>query len=186
MQGEGRGPRSGRQHRHAGFADLHTHLDKGHIWPRASNSEGTTTAARDAVLADREANWTAEDVATRFDFGLRCAYAHGTVAIRTHIDSLGKQLGISWPVFQELRAAWAGRIALQGVGLVPLATYSTPWVEELADTVAAAGGLLAVRARWRPDAPALIHRVFDLAVARTSTSTCMSTRPATRRPTRCG
>jgi cytosine deaminase len=149
-----------------GFADLHTHLDKGHIWPRASNSEGTTTAARDAVLADREANWTAEDVATRFDFGLRCAYAHGTVAVRTHIDSLGKQLGISWPVFQDLRAAWAGRIALQGVGLVPLAAYSTPWVEEFADTVAAAGGLLGGSGSVEPDAPALIRRVFDLAVAR--------------------
>ena len=29
----------------------------------------------------------ASDVAARMDFALRCAYAHGTVAIRTHLDS---------------------------------------------------------------------------------------------------
>ncbi len=65
-----------------GFADLHTHLDKGHIWPRASNHDGTHLAALQAVKADREANWSAEDVAARADFALRCAYAHGTVALR--------------------------------------------------------------------------------------------------------
>src|SRR4051812_38183936 len=27
------------------FADLHTHLDKGQIWPRASNEEGTLDVA---------------------------------------------------------------------------------------------------------------------------------------------
>ena len=149
-----------------GFADLHTHLDKGHIWPRASNPDGTPAAALAAVLADRERNWTGQDVATRFDFSLRCAYAHGTVAIRTHIDSLGEQLAISWPVFQAMRTAWAGRITLQGVALVPLSTYATAFDEALADTVAAAGGLLGGSGSVEPDAPALIRRVFDLAVAR--------------------
>ena len=110
-----------------GFVDLHTHLDKGQIWPRASNQAGTPDAARNAVTADREANWSATDVRTRAEFALRCAYAHGTVAIRTHIDSLGKQLGISWPVFKALRAEWVGRIALQGVALVPLTAYATPF-----------------------------------------------------------
>ena len=64
-------------------------------------------------MADREANWSAQDVRARMEFGLRCAFAHGTAAMRTHIDSLGKQIGISWPVLAELRAEWAGRIALQ-------------------------------------------------------------------------
>jgi cytosine deaminase len=50
-------------------------------------------------------------------FGLKSAFAHGTGAIRTHLDSVGSQLGISWPVFAELRAEWAGRIALQATPL---------------------------------------------------------------------
>lgn len=149
-----------------GFVDLHTHLDKGHIWPRAGNPDGTADSARLAVMADREANWSAVDVATRFDFSLRCAYAHGTVAIRTHIDSLGPQLAISWPVFEAQRAAWAGRIALQGVALVPLSAYATPFAERMADTVAAAGGLLGGSGSIEPDAPALIARVFALAAER--------------------
>jgi len=149
-----------------GFADLHTHIDKGHIWPRAANRDGTHAAAVRAVMADREANWSAEDVYARADFSLRCAYAHGTVALRTHLDSLGAQLGITWPVFQRLRAEWAGRIALQGVSLVQLDAYGTPFVEKMADAVAEAGGLLGGSGALQPDAPALIRRVFDLATDR--------------------
>lgn len=95
------------------LVDVHTHLDKGHIWPRRPNPDGSFMGALSAVAADREANWSARDVRARMEFGLRCAYAHGTAAIRTHLDSLGKQIGISWPVYAELRAEWAGRIALQ-------------------------------------------------------------------------
>ena len=149
-----------------GFVDMHTHLDKGQIWPRAANRDGTHLAAQLAVKADRESNWTAEDVAARAGFGLRCAYAHGTVAIRTHLDSLGEQLRITWPVFRRLREEWSGRIALQGVSLVPLDVYATPFVEEMADVVAEAGGLLGGSGALQPDAPALIRRVFDLAADR--------------------
>ena len=42
------------------------------------------------------------------EFSLRCAYAHGTKAIRTHLDSIPPQEQISWPVFEEMRAALAG------------------------------------------------------------------------------
>ncbi|MFO0407717.1 MAG: cytosine deaminase [Labrys sp. (in: a-proteobacteria)] len=99
------------------FVDLHTHLDKGHIWPRRRNPDATFFGALDAVTLDREANWSARDVAARMDFALRCAFAHGTAAIRTHLDSIGKQTAISWPVFAELRERWRGRIDLQAVAL---------------------------------------------------------------------
>jgi len=95
------------------FVDAHTHLDKGHIWPRAPNRDGSFASALDAVKADREAHWRAEDVAKRMEFSLRSAYAHGTGAIRTHIDSIGPQIDISWPVFAETRERWRGRIELQ-------------------------------------------------------------------------
>lgn len=95
------------------FTEAHTHLDKGHIWPRRRNPDGTFLGALTNVGADREANWTADDVRARMEFGLRSAFAHGTGAIRTHLDSVGAQIAISWPVFAELRERWAGRIALE-------------------------------------------------------------------------
>lgn len=100
-----------------GFVDAHTHLDKGHIWPRRPNPDGTFMGALNAVMADREANWSAADVTARMEFALRCAHAHGTVAIRTHIDSRPGQTGVSFPVFATMRERWAGRIALQAAPL---------------------------------------------------------------------
>src|SRR5262245_7838182 len=69
------------------FVDCHTHLDKGHIWPRKRNPDGSFMGALTAVGEDRPARWSATDVARRMDFSLRCAYAHGTRAVRTHLDS---------------------------------------------------------------------------------------------------
>ncbi len=100
-----------------GFVECHTHLDKGHIWSRTPNPDGTFPGALDNVGKDREASWSAEDVRARMDFALRTAYAHGTTAIRTHIDSLGKQIGISWPVLAEMRETWKDRITLQATPL---------------------------------------------------------------------
>ena len=66
------------------------------------------------------------DVRARFEFGLRCAYAHGTCVIRTHLDSIPPQDAVSWPLFAELRAIWAGRIELQDRGLRPLKGVQQP------------------------------------------------------------
>jgi len=95
------------------FVDAHTHLDKGHIWPRAPNVARDFPCALQTVADDREARWTSSDVAARMEFSLRAAYAHGTSLMRTHLDSLGKQTRISWPVFAEARERWRGRIELQ-------------------------------------------------------------------------
>lgn len=100
------------------FVDMHTHLDKGHIWPRKPNPDGSFAGALSSVGVDREANWSAEDVRARMNFALECAYAHGTKAIRTHLDSIPPQDDISWGVFKEVRADWKGRIDLQAVSLV--------------------------------------------------------------------
>ncbi|HXW20272.1 MAG TPA: cytosine deaminase [Roseiarcus sp.] len=105
------------------FVDAHTHLDKGHIWPRAPNPDGSFATALQTVKADRAANWTAEDVSQRMEFALRCAFAHGSTAIRTHLDSIGAQTRISWPVFAATRDRWRGRIALQASPLF-LAEYA--------------------------------------------------------------
>ena len=126
------------------LVDLHTHLDKGHIWSRRANPDGTHGGARVAVMEDRAANWNADDVRARMDFALRCAYAHGTSAVRTHIDSLGKQAAISWPVFAEMREAWKGRVDLQAVALFPIdyALDDEPMFRQLVAQVAHHGGIL--------------------------------------------
>jgi cytosine deaminase len=99
------------------FVDAHTHLDKAHIWRRAPNPTGDFEGALNAVVEDRAAHWTASDVAARMEFCLRTAYANGTAAIRTHVDSIGPQTRISWPVVAEARERWRGRIDLQAAPL---------------------------------------------------------------------
>ncbi len=126
------------------FVDVHTHLDKGHIIARAPNPDGSFMGARNAVLADREALWSTDDVQLRMDFALRCALAHGTGAIRTHLDSLGKQAAISWPLFHEMRQTWKDRISLQAVALYPIdmALDDPEQFRSLVETVARFGGVL--------------------------------------------
>ena len=125
------------------FVDLHTHLDKGHIVPRRANPDGSFMGALTAVMADRAAHWTADDVERRMEFSLRCACAHGTAAIRTHLDSAPPQHAITWPVFERVRARWAGRIELQAVALLgPDQLLDRALVDDVAATAKAAGGHL--------------------------------------------
>ena len=149
------------------FVDMHTHLDKGHIWPRRPNPDGTFMGALDAVAADRSANWSAEDVRRRMDFALRAAYAHGTSLIRTHLDSVAQQYRISWPAFAETRARWAGRIELQAVSIVGVEELrDEAYAADLADTVAAHGGVLGCVTYMVPDLEALIEGVVRRAMDR--------------------
>jgi cytosine deaminase len=124
------------------FVDMHTHLDKGHVVRRTPNPDGTFFGALTATGADRAAFWTAEDIAARMEFGLRCAYAHGVGAIRTHLDSFGDQAEISWGVFRDMRARWEGRIALQAVALVTIDQYAEDFGATLAALVARSSGVL--------------------------------------------
>ncbi|MEG4813380.1 cytosine deaminase [Microcoleus sp. K5-D4] len=148
------------------FVDMHTHLDKGHIWERSPNPDGTFASAIEAVCADAEKNWNAEDVYRRMQFGLKCSYAHGTKAIRTHIDSAGKQGTVSLEVFEALQAEWGDRLILQAVSLVSLDYYLTPAGEKLADRIAQIGGILGGVAYMNPDLDKQLDRVFALAKER--------------------
>jgi cytosine deaminase len=125
------------------FVDMHTHLDKGHIWPRKPNPDGSFMSALWAVEDDRKARWSATDVERRMEFALRTAYAHGTAALRTHLDSIPPQDEISWAVFDKLRTRWAGRIELQAVSLVgPDDAVDAPWLDGIARVVQRYGGVL--------------------------------------------
>jgi len=146
------------------FVDMHTHLDKGHIWDRAPNPDGTFPGALNTVAADRAANWSAEDVRARMDFALRTAYAHGTGAIRTHLDSLPPQDAISFPVFRELRSEWAGRIALQASCLMSIENVGADtFFPQTAQIVAESGGVLGCVSYPVPDLKERLLTFFGLA-----------------------
>lgn len=146
------------------FVDMHTHLDKGHIWPRRSNPDGTWMGALLSVQADREANWAAEDVERRMHFALRCAYANGTAAIRTHLDSAPPQHEITWDVFSKVREEWAGRVELQACSIVGPDTAMNPAeLDAVARTVAAHGGILGGSIAAYPEAQAAIVRTLETA-----------------------
>lgn len=124
------------------FSDIHTHIDKGHTCERSRNNSGSLAGADDSCAKD-EVFWTREDVRRRMEFSLRSAYAHGTSAIRTHIMSGPVQGAIAWPVFNELKEEWKGKIELQGVSLSILRFFRDEVAAaELADRVKANGGIL--------------------------------------------
>lgn len=150
--------------------DIHTHLDKGHTIERSPNPDGTFHNALLAAAADRP-NWTAPDLRRRMDFGLRCAYAHGVSAIRTHIDTYHDTAERSWQVLRDMRDRWRGKIDLQGVALCPIGLFQDEFGDRVAAIVAESGGLLGGVTRasiGNHGAPldnidALLDRLFTLA-----------------------
>ncbi len=146
------------------FTDMHTHLDKGHIWGRSPNPDGTFMGALESVGADRAARWSEADVRRRMEFSLRAAHAHGTRAIRTHLDSIPPQDDISWPLFAQIRDEWAGRIDLQAVSLQSCdhfledGTYA-----HTANLVKENGGVLGMVTYPMDGLPKILEGYFDLA-----------------------
>jgi cytosine/creatinine deaminase len=148
------------------FADIHCHLDKGQIHDRAPSGNGTFLSALDAVASDR-ANWNSVETRLRMDFGLRCAFAHGSAAVRTHIDSDHIAAAGSWEAFGELRDSWAGRIDLQAVSLVQVGALADPVLSrDIADRVAKFGGILGASTRQVPGLGAIVDTLFQLAEER--------------------
>ena len=161
------------------LVDAHTHLDKGHSVARTPNPTGDFPGARDATTADRTRYWDAQDLARRMAFALACAEAHGVGAIRTHLDSQEggpnrDQAATTWAVFRAMRAAWAGRVVLQGVGLTPIDAYGTEYGVRLADLIAESGGLIGgvtrptggLHGAERDALDGLLDALFGLAKAR--------------------
>ncbi|MBO3761960.1 cytosine deaminase [Ciceribacter sp. L1K22] len=146
------------------FVDMHTHLDKGHIWPRSPNPTGDFQGALETVKADREARWNAGDVRARMEFALRTAYAHGTKLIRTHLDSLAPQHRISFEAFSEVRDAWAGKIDLQAVALFPFDQIGDEaFFKDLIEVIVAHKGLLGGVTRMEGNLDAGLDLLFRTA-----------------------
>jgi cytosine deaminase len=145
------------------LVDAHVHLDKAHTWHRAPNRTGTFADAL-AILALDKDNWTTADLERRAEFSLRCAYAHGTRIIRTHVDTGLPWAETSHALMASLRARWAGRIELQTVPLCAIADFSSEDGGKLADLALRYGAIaLGGFAVMSADLPAYFDRLLALA-----------------------
>ncbi len=149
------------------FVDMHTHLDKGHIWERSPNPDGTFASALKAAESDRPSNYrNYEDIYRRMEFGLKCSYAQGTKAIRTHIDCPWDYFELNLQVFKDLQTAWSDRLILQPVSLITLDEYTGKKGEILADRIAELGGILGGVPYSNPELESQLDRLFSLATER--------------------
>jgi cytosine deaminase len=99
-----------------GLLEVHTHLDKCHTWDRSPGVHSDFWESN-AVLNADSVLWNEEDVYRRADFALRTAWAHGTRALRSHID-VNRRVGEGGhAAVQRLAKEWQGRIDLQTVSL---------------------------------------------------------------------
>ena len=146
------------------FVDLHTHLDKTHISPRSANPDGTFIGAIESSDLDQKRHWTPQDLTRRMDFSIRTAIAHGTRALRTHLDSGPETKDLVWPVFAELRSRWQARIDLQAVSLTSLERVSdVDEFHDLTSLVAGHDGLLGAVVYFSPELPRHLRTLIDAA-----------------------
>jgi len=99
-----------------GLLEVHTHLDKCHTWDRAPGVHSDFWESVEILEADC-VNWTEEDVYRRADFALRSAWAHGTVALRTHLNTNARAGAGAHAALERLQTEWRGRMRLQTVSL---------------------------------------------------------------------
>jgi cytosine deaminase len=105
-----------------GLLEVHTHLDKCHTWDRAPGVHSDFWESRNVLAAD-SVRWNEEDVYRRADFGLRTAYAHGTRALRTHLDTNLRTGAGAHAALSRLREEWKGRMEIQTVSLFSFEDY---------------------------------------------------------------
>jgi cytosine deaminase len=99
-----------------GLLEVHTHLDKCHTWDRAPGVHSDFWESL-GILASDSARWNEEDVHRRADFALRSTWAHGTNALRTHIDTSSDVGAGAHAAIGRLRTEWRGRVEIQTVSL---------------------------------------------------------------------
>jgi cytosine deaminase len=149
-----------------GFVDCHTHLDKAHTWQRSPNKTKTFDDAIATLFAD-EKYWTAEDIYKRANFALKSAYAHGSVALRTHFNCPAGVLRENHDIFKQLSQEWADRLTLQYVPLCAEDNYSTPTTEAYFDRAVESGcACIGGMPRMNPDLDKQLDRMLDLAAER--------------------
>ena len=143
--------------------DCHTHLDKGQVWARSPNPDGSFAGAGQAAAADAERYQDSDDIAARAGFQLAAAHAHGTAALRSHVDGNPAVFDRAFEVLGGLAETWRDRLTLQ---LCPFTGPEEPaeWVEHLAAKAATRRpGILSGFLYTTPGLEDFLDRVIALA-----------------------
>ncbi|MGI6856212.1 amidohydrolase family protein [Mesorhizobium sp. 1B3] len=144
------------------MSDIHVHLDKAYTIERTN---GPVSGLFDAIelMARDKRNWTPEDIRTRASRALEAAYRNGVRAMRSHVDWNEPVIPVAWPVLNELREEWRGRVELQLSSLCP-----ADLLPEAAKTIAARvrddGGVFGAFFYRNADLAAKVDLAFRAAV----------------------
>jgi cytosine deaminase len=145
-----------------GLVDCHTHLDKGQVAARSQNADGRFATALAAAAADSARHVGMDDLTCRAEFQLRAAFAHGTVAVRSHVDAHPDRFDRRFDALLTLQAAWAERGAVQ---LCPFAGQDAPsgWIAHLAERAGQGGGALSLFVQDGSGLDGFLDTAVDLA-----------------------
>ena len=144
--------------------DCHTHLDKCLNVLRSPNPDGTFDGAALATSTDKEAHWSAEDIRRRADFALRTAYAHGTNALRSHVDASPETFDENFSTLCGLAEDWRDRLTVQLCPFTGIADGAA-WIGELAAAASAqpVSGVLSIFVTPVDDLDGALDDVFKIA-----------------------
>ena len=146
-----------------GPVDCHTHLDKALVWQRSPNADGTFDGASSSAGRDAAAFHCTDDIRQRADFALKAAFAHGTTAIRSHVDSGRASFGQAFATLCELADDWRNRITLQVCPFVGL-DEGPDWIREVAERACHDhAGILSVFVPTRPELDGALDDVMAIA-----------------------
>ncbi len=123
------------------FAEPHAHLDKAFSWSRSPNWKGGYHEALAANLSEYKLR-SKDELLFSVEKSLNLALVNGIGAIRSHIDSFGKNAMRDWDILESIRKQWREKILLQFVALTPLDFWQTYEGELFAKRVALSGDLL--------------------------------------------
>jgi cytosine deaminase len=146
-----------------GFVDAHVHLDKAFLLDRAPGREGTLAEAL-RVTAEAKRGFTVEDVRARARALLDRAVAHGTTAMRGHVE-VDPGVGLRGvEAVLPLRAEYADRLDLQLCAFAQEGIQGRPGTEVLLREALRAGVDLVGGCPYTDlDAAAHLETVFGLA-----------------------
>ena len=107
------------------FVDLHVHIDKTFVINEVGAADGDLFKAI-RLMGQHRDEWTGTELRQRMQRAISEAHACGTRAMRTHLDWATAETPLALAVFEQMRDAWRGRVALQCVSLTPLDVFDDP------------------------------------------------------------
>ena len=143
------------------FADAHVHLDKTYTVERLN---GSVNGLFDAIALMEEdmRQWTVDDIRNRAGRALEAAYLNGVRVLRSHVDWPEPEAPIAWPVLNELKHEWKGRVDLQLAALAP-ADLLPEGGERIAERVRRDKGVFGAFFYRNADLPSKVDAAFKLA-----------------------